>query len=380
MATGTTEDKVINSNFIQVNIIKILDSFKDKSATFNEILSKIKQPMALSFIDYLSKDSPIIKEEAFNEDIRLYKYGIFSAIEIAKEIGDNSSDSLLNKFMAKPQMAMTDEEKDSLVKALEQQISQQQSDLILGLWDVRERLVDKEDIMNRFDDLATACSESSEMVKACIIDKLESVIKEINKKNIKDIDYKNIDSIEEIEDTKEILEKWDTIIPPSQIIIAAEHLFIDSRLKSKSIKKDIRQQTDLKYGLRYFKTVANHLPELVNKKHKFPRLSTIHSDENSFFKKFTRSALKEKTLEQLAKDINNLYNKASEDPENRTAPEEHEDTSASNQNPSLLEVFKSLSPQIRLLIVLVTVIVAIAASLLLFYSLESKEAGHQIFV
>ncbi|KAI5179557.1 hypothetical protein NEOKW01_0020 [Nematocida sp. AWRm80] len=369
MAAGT-EETLTDSKNIQANILKAMDSFEDKLATFDEILSKIKQSMPQSFIDYLNSDNTIIKEKEFQEDITLYKYGICNAIEITKETEENASGSVLNKFMANPQVKMTDEEKDSLVKVLEQQISHQLDDMILGLSDVREKLKGKNDAMRQFDDLATACSESSEMVKAHIINKLEAVIKEINEKDIEGIDYKSIGNIEEI-DTKEILGKWGTIISPFETIVKAEYLFIDSRLKSKSIKKDIRQQTDLKYGLRYFKTVANHLPELVNQKYSFPHLSAIHSDEDQFFKRFTRSELKKIPEDQLAEEINKQYETALRDSEN---------TPASSQDPSLLDKFKSVSPQTRLLIVIVIIIVAIVASLLLFYFLSSKDTVNQVVV
>ncbi|KAI5181115.1 hypothetical protein NEOKW01_1334 [Nematocida sp. AWRm80] len=88
------------------------------------------------------------------------------------------------------------------------------NDRILGHWDVREKLKDKEDAMAQFNDLVKVCSASSALVKDHIIDKLERTLKDINKNSIKDIDCESIENIKELR-LKEVRQQWDTMLPDS---------------------------------------------------------------------------------------------------------------------------------------------------------------------
>ncbi|KAI5153025.1 hypothetical protein ENBRE01_3089 [Enteropsectra breve] len=172
------------------------------------------------------------------------------------------------------------------------------------------------------------------------------------------------------------------MIPHSQTILYAIYSFMNTYLYySITINSNSAQQDKLKDAFRFFKTLASHLPELVCQRNYLPNLSAIHSDEHPFLKKFTRSELEKMPADQLANYINALYETASEGLEDRSLLEEAVNKVVLNTSPSLLDRFKSFSPQIRLLIVLVVIVaVAIAASLLLFYFLSHKEAGSQVVV
>ncbi|KAI5181316.1 hypothetical protein NEOKW01_1510 [Nematocida sp. AWRm80] len=352
--TNPAEEKLINSDIIQESIVYSLDISKEPPKSMDELLLKVKKRLALFFLHYLNENNPIIKDEAFLKDLGLYAYGICSAIDISMDINDQHSDSILNKFIENPEKDILYKEKQELAGILEEQISKQLSDIILGLSDVKEKLKDKENVMKQFDSLANACSESNEIVKDCIIDVLENALNYINKNDIEYIDY---NSLQEIEDTQEMLRKWDIIIFSAETIVDNMKAIIDKMLyKNIEIKTDTKQQEDLKYVLSFFKTLANHLPELVSEKYGLPNLTAVHSSKNPLFKKFTRTELVDMPKYKIVEYIKRLHN------------------TASNTRPSFLYRFKLLSHSKQLVIVLLIIIVIVGIATLLIYALNNKDA------
>ncbi|KAI5179554.1 hypothetical protein NEOKW01_0017 [Nematocida sp. AWRm80] len=375
---NSTEQKLTESEYICNNIIHHINSLEEEeSLTVDNLVANTKKDLEKLFLQCFDQNNKIFKDIEFKKEIKSYKYGIFNTLEIPETVKTKIT-WLISSIVQKLYTEMDDNIKKQIAEALEEEISKHLNDMVLGLWDVRKKLKDNEDAMKRFNDLALIFSESSTLVKDNIIEKLNGTLQYINNHKIQGIDYKHINKITEIEDSDEVLQQWDIMIPPSQTIEISMDDTLNNLIYAKDINKDPTKQRKLNNALRFFKTLANHLPELIGKKNNFLSLSSIHLDENSFFKRFTRSALKDKSSEQLAEEINDLYNKASEDPENRAMPEGLQPIRAFK--PSLLDKYKSLSPQMRLLIVLVIIIVAIAASLLLFYFLSHKEAGNQVVV
>ncbi|KAI5179556.1 hypothetical protein NEOKW01_0019 [Nematocida sp. AWRm80] len=355
-----TKEKLINSEKIKESINHILGLHRPIPIPFEEIFLQIKNDIEKHFRKCLNTQNLTIKDEEFQKEIIAYKSGIITAIDITKETGENASDSILNKFMAKPQDYNTQEDKDSLADILEKEISKQLSDIILGLSDIKEKLKNNKEAMKRFENLEIAYNKSNSLVKNAILNDLQLALTDVNKKSIQGLNYKSIKKIKELS-LQEVLNNWDIILTSSKTIVDDMNDIINALLYDENITTDPKKQDGLKYTLRFFKTVANHLPELIGQKSNLPNLSAVHSKKRPFFKKFTRSALKDKSSEQLAEEINKLYETASK--------------------PSLLDRFKSLSPQIRLLIVLLVIVaVVIAASLLLFYLLSHKDTVQQVVV
>ncbi|KAI5181117.1 hypothetical protein NEOKW01_1336 [Nematocida sp. AWRm80] len=407
---NTVEEKLIKSDLIQECIITTLNSLKKPPDSFDKVLLKINSDIKRFIIFYLNENSPTIKDEEFQKDIIAHKNGIISAIEISKNV-EEKYNSLVTSLVENSPIEMLNE-KQELASILKEEISNQLSDIILGLWDVRKKLKGKNNAMKRFKYLTTVCNESNEMVKVFLINSLQTALCSITNNGIEGIDYKSLDEIEELS-LKEALDKWDTVIPYSQTIIEAIGILMEKRLYSNTlVKSDPDKQTNLKNALRFVKTLASHLPELVGQRNYLPNLSAIHSDEYPFLKKFTSSELEKIPEDQLADYVNALYETASEGLEDRSLLEEaverieievvvvkrikegdiverieeeevvkriEEEPPISK--PSLLDRFKSFSPQIRLLIVLVVIVaVVIAASLLLVYFLSSKDTSHQMVV
>ncbi|KAI5181963.1 hypothetical protein NEOKW01_2111 [Nematocida sp. AWRm80] len=372
MITNSEEEKQTNSKSIKDIIIGILNSLKESPKTFDKVLLEIRKELIEYFRVNLNTNNTLIKSPPDLEEIKLYAEGICSAIEITGNPKDINSDSVLNSFIADPQMNITEENKKELAKILEKQICNQLSDILLGLLDIRGNLKDKNTIITKFNHLLTACNEFNEIVKVHIIDSLQQALNYISKNSIQGIDYNNLDEIEEIKDTEEILKNWDKMILPSQTITIAVSSLMNKLLYSHNhITTDAVQQKELKYALRFFKTLADHLPELVRKKYDFPNLAAIHSDKDSFFKKFTRPKLANKLKKELVNDINELY---------KTASKEVEDMSVLNTNPTLLDKFKSITVSRRLVIMVVAVAAIIVLVSLLVYILNNKDTAHQMLM
>ncbi|KAI5179550.1 hypothetical protein NEOKW01_0013 [Nematocida sp. AWRm80] len=359
-----TEQNITNSKFIEGNIKYTLGFHKTKSTPFKDVFLEIKNNLHKQFLYCLNGKNAIIKNREFLEDIIIYKNEILNAIEITE---DKNTDPVLKKYIDKPQTNITLEDNDKLIGPLEKQINQQLNDIILDLSDIKEKLKNSEYAMNQFKDLETACNESNSLVKSQIISDLQDTLTGINENHIKDIDYKSIDDIKELP-LKEVLDKWNSMIQPSITIVGNMNIAFNVLLYDNEVKRSSQKRKKLKYTLRFFKTVANNLPELVGQIHGFPSLSAIHSDEASFLKKFTGTELKKMSEEHLVKYVNGLYE------------------TASKKKPSILDRFKSHIPvswrqQIPSIIgIIIGIILLIAASLLLVYALDSKEAVHQMLM
>ncbi|KAI5179551.1 hypothetical protein NEOKW01_0014 [Nematocida sp. AWRm80] len=386
MDTNATE-KLANSEFMADKIIHSIDLFKNTLNPFNKILLEFKKGLSLFLIDYFNVKNVIIKDEEFRENIMVYKHGIVSAIEISKD-SEEKFTSLLNDFTKNPEKDISSDEKKELADILENEVSMQLNDIILGLWNIRKEIKDKEGAITQFNDLAKACSALNSLVKDCIIDKIERSLEYIHNNKIDIINYNSIEEIGELP-LEEVLEEWDIMMPSSETIIRSLNDIIDGLLSIQKPDTKSAQQKELEHALSFFKTVANNLLELVGKKYSFPNLSAIHSDKDSFFKKFTNSALKGKTADELVVKINDLYKTASETPENMillNSPEnrneihirDEENMHTYNSKLSLLNRFKSLSRTTRVVIVLyITVMIIIIISLLV-YVLSSKETVHLV--
>ncbi|KAI5180277.1 hypothetical protein NEOKW01_0606 [Nematocida sp. AWRm80] len=304
-----------------------------------------------------------------NKDIKSYANGICSAIEISM---GTEEESILNKLISDPQMTMTNENKKELervlnnrqqIDVLEQKISSQLNDMVLGLLDVETKLKDDKNAIKQFNYLINISNIYNSLIKDQIIDKLEATLAHINRQEIPNINYTNIHDIEEVSINK-ALYTWNKITKSPSDTIGNMHSILDGFFQNHGdahIQLNQKQQEELKDSLRFFKTLANHLPEIVNKKYHSQNLSIIHSDENQpFFKRFSKSAIDTKELKHLVKDIDDLYKIV--------------------YRPSLLDKFKSFSLPAKLVLVLHVIAMILAIISLLIYIFVNKDAIQQMFV
>ncbi|KAI5179559.1 hypothetical protein NEOKW01_0022 [Nematocida sp. AWRm80] len=353
MNTDTTGKELINSEKIKESISSALDLFQKAPKTIQEVFLKHKTDLAGCYTEWLNEDSSVIKGD--EKGNRLYVYGIVNAIAMT---GDINSNFLLGKFIDNSE-SITEEEKAQLADALEKEISKQLIDMLLGLSQVSQALEHDSEAMKEFNNLATACSASNEIVKSSIMDKLEQALADISEKGIEGIHYTRTEDIQELV-FSEMQYKWNTMMPPSSTIVDSMNKLIDGLVQSEDIKTNTEKKNDLLYALKFFNTLANNLPVLVRRKSNLLKLPAVYPNEASFFKGFARSALQRKTDDDLVKEVHEKYKAASKY--------------------TLLDRLKTLSYLERTLVIVLSLTAGIIIVSSMVYSLSSKDTVHQMFM